>query len=134
MITLCSIGPYRLAQTKQTRTKVLSLDGDAYAWIVFEDIGEILVKVHCTHSIDCILSVGQYRLYEVDNEPDLNDNQHLELEVGKDVWQGYLLLTGLPTETKKRARIIPTTEIITGNPKFSKQSGLLMNLAGERAA
>jgi hypothetical protein len=55
----------------------------------------------------------------VKDEPKLSDNQHIELEVGLDAWQGYLLLTGLPDDDKKRTRIVPTGELITGNPNFS---------------
>jgi hypothetical protein len=46
---------------------------------------------------------------------------HLELEVGEGYWQGYLLLSGLPNDDHKRARIIPTTETITTNPEFEFQ-------------
>jgi hypothetical protein len=38
---------------------------------------------------------------------------HLELSIGKGQWQGYLLLTGLPTNKKRRNRIIPTKEVIS---------------------
>ena len=68
---------------------------------------------HKKHKADCILSVGHYRLYKVANEPEISDQLHLELCVGQGIWQGYLLPTGLPTDEKKRNRIIPTREIIT---------------------
>jgi hypothetical protein len=44
---------------------------------------------------------------------------HLELSLGKGVWQGYLLLTGLPTAVKIRRRIVPANEVITGR-KYKK--------------
>lgn len=77
------------------------------------DIGEILVTSHKKHKTDAILAIGKYRLYEVKDEPNLTDLHHLELYVGDNTWQGYLLTTGLPNEKKRRSRIIPTDEIIT---------------------
>ena len=68
---------------------------------------------HKTHKADTVLSGGNYRLYDVDNEPKLSDQLHLELSTGNGSWQGYLLPTGLPTDTDKRNRIIPTGEVIT---------------------
>lgn len=56
-----------------------------------------------------------YRIYKVKNEPKLIDLLHLELSVGKNKWQGYLLLTGLPTKNKIRSRIVPSEEIISLN-------------------
>lgn len=118
MITLQQSGEHKLIETKNN-TKVLYLDDAAYAWVEPPTIGEILVTTHQPHKADCVLSIGDYRLFTVQDEPDLSDNIHLELEVGRNTWQGYLLLTGLPTDGKKRVRIIPTTEIIMGNPKFA---------------
>jgi len=60
-----------------------------------------------------MLSLGQFRLYDVKDEPKLTDLIHLELFVGGGLWQGYLLPTGLPTDKDKRNRIIPTDELIT---------------------
>lgn len=114
MIHIYKRGIYRLVETKR-HTKVLELDGTAYAWVEPVHIGEILVVTRRHHKTDCVLATGRYRLYEVKDEPDLTDLTHLELEVGRGQWQGYLLLTGLPDESKKRARIIPTTERITGS-------------------
>lgn len=115
MINLIRSGFYRLAETKH-QTKILYLDEDVYAWIE-PKIGEILVITHKPHKTDCVLSTGRYRLYEVANEPALSDQAHLELEVGPNSWQGYLLLSGLPANEKKRGRIIPTHETITGGPQ-----------------
>lgn len=117
MITLQQSGEHKLIETKKN-TKVLYLDDTAYAWVE-PAIGELLVSTHKAHKADCVLSVGDYYLFDVTDEPELSDNQHLELQVGRDTWQGYLLLTGLPTDDKKRVRIIPTTEVIMGNPMFA---------------
>lgn len=95
-------------------TKVLILDDEkTYAWINAENIGEILVASHKTLKEDNLLAVGKYRLYDVEEEPKYSDQQHLELQVGCGYWQGYLLPTGMPTNEKKRNRIIPTDELIT---------------------
>lgn len=113
MITLLRRGSYKLIETKR-HTKVLYLDGETYAWVEPASIGEILVSSHKEHATDCILAIGEYRLYDVEDEAKLSDQLHLELEVGRGVWQGYLLLTGLPEAEKKRTRIIPTREVVTG--------------------
>jgi hypothetical protein len=114
VITLLREGIYDLIETKH-QTKILTLDGQrTYAWIVAEGMGEVLVDSHKTHKTDQILARGEYRLYQVKDEPELADMQHLELEVGRSTWQGYLLLKGLPTQAERRHRIIPTTELITG--------------------
>ncbi|CAN5130280.1 hypothetical protein BH09PAT1_BH09PAT1_4480 [soil metagenome] len=113
MIKRIKEGTYSLIETKM-QTKILTLDNkNIFAWVNAVDIGELLVTSHKSHKTDNILALGNYRQYEVKDEPELTDLQHLELFVGDGKWQGYLLLTGLPTEEKKRNRIIPTDEIIT---------------------
>lgn len=113
MIKLIDGGKYQLIETRR-HTKILTLDRrKSFAWINAADIGEILVTSHKTHIADHILAIGNYRLYQVKNEKNLTDLAHLELFVGDGVWQGYLLPTGMPTDEKKRNRIIPTKEIIT---------------------
>lgn len=113
MIKLIREGTYNLIETKG-QTKILTLDNkDVFAWVNAKDIGEILVATHKSHKTDCILSIGTYRIYDVKKEPKLADITHLELSVGDGKWQGYFLLSGLPTEKKKRNRIIPTNEVIT---------------------
>jgi len=117
MIYLDETGTYELVETKR-HIKILCLSGAIYAWLEPKDIGEILILSKRNHTVNCILSIGHYRLYRVTNEPGLVDLAHLELEVGNDTWQSYLLLTGLPTKHKKRSRIIPTNELITHNPTY----------------
>lgn len=113
MIKLIKQGDYQLIETKGLN-KVLNLsDKGTYAWINAEGIGEILVTSHKKHQADYVLAVGKYRLYEVKDEPKLADTLHLELTTGKGNWQGYLLISGLPTAKDKKNRIIPTKEIIT---------------------
>ena len=117
MISILKQGGYKLIETK-SQTKILYLDEEVYAWVEPASIGEILVYSHNSHITDCVLSVGMYFIYEVTDEPKLSDQQHLELEVGDRSWQGYLLLTGLPSDKKVRVRIIPTAERITGEFKI----------------
>ena len=113
MIKLLQSGTYHLIETRG-HTKILHLNGKkTYAWVVAGNIGEILVTSHKTHRVDHTLAVGKFRLYDVKNEKNLQDVQHLELLVGQGIWQGYELPTGLPTDTKIRNRIIPSREIIT---------------------
>jgi hypothetical protein len=114
MIKLLGKGTYTLLETKH-HVKILKLNKHSYAWIA-PPIGEVLVVTDRPHITDCLLSIGEYRLYDVDDEPDLTDLPHLELEVGGRVWQGYLLPTGLPAGAKLRSRIIPTHEHITEIP------------------
>lgn len=117
MINLIRAGRYKLLETKH-HTKILHLDRDVFAWLEPRNIGEILVTTHKAHRTDCVLSIGHYRLYDVKDKPDLVDLQHLELEVGKDAWQGYLLPTGLPDDIQKKRRIIPTEEIIAESKRL----------------
>ena len=119
MIRLLDNGYYKLIETKR-QTKILYLNRQSYAWVEPVYIGEILVVSHGTHRTDCILSVGEYCLYDVKDEDNLSDQQHLELEVGGNIWQGYLLPTGLPDERKRRARIIPTHELISDLPDIAE--------------
>lgn len=113
MIRLVDQGKYTLQATKKL-TKILFLnDKKIYVWINAEGIGEILLTTNKDHMANYILAKGNYRLYEVKDEPELTDLLHLELFVGDGNWQGYLLPTGLPTSKNNRNRIIATKEIIT---------------------
>lgn len=113
MIKLITQGTYHLIETKG-HTKILTLDRkQTFAWVNAEEIGEILVTTHKTHTVDHLLAAGKYRMYEVKDEPNITDLLHLELLAGEGMWQGYLLPTGLPDDEKKRNRIIPTKELIT---------------------
>lgn len=117
MIKLISAGHYKLIETKHN-TKVLYLDDEVFAWVEPVAIGEILVHSHKHHDLDCILSIGEYKLLDVTDEPTLSDQLHLELQVGSHDWQGYLLPTGLPNDNKIKSRVIPTRELITNNHNF----------------
>lgn len=112
MIKLLKDGDYSLVETKD-HIKIMTLDDAQFAWVAASGIGEILVTSHNPHKVDYLLATGKYRIYLVKDEPKLVDQQHLELHVGRKDWQGYLLPTGLPTDKKKRSRIIATKEIIS---------------------
>lgn len=113
MMQVLARGEYKLTETKHD-TKILILDNkDTFAWITAVNIGEILVTSHKAHKKDNLLAVGNYRLYDVKDESKYTDQKHLELQVGCGYWQGYLLPHGLPTDEKRRNRIIPTTELLT---------------------
>lgn len=114
MIKVLKRGSYTLIETRKG-IKVLKLGRKSYVWINVSGIGEILVSTHRKHYTDHILGTGSFRLYDVKEEPEITDLMHLELLVGEGKWQGYLLLKGLPTDEKKRNRIVPTSEVITTN-------------------
>jgi hypothetical protein len=127
MISVIQSGQYKLIETKHN-TKILYLDNLTYAWVEPQNIGELLVASRRVHKTDCMLSLGHYFIYDVVNESALSDQIHLELEVGKNHWQGYLLLSGLPDKNKKRVRILPSQEIISGNKKFQSSKASFKNL------
>lgn len=112
MIKLIKKGKYFLVETKSD-VKVLKLDKKTFVWIFTKSIGEILVSTHRGHKTDQKLARGEYRLYDVNDEPNLVDQLHLELAIGEGGWQGYLLPTGFPKDNKTRSRIIPTSELIS---------------------
>ena len=112
MIRLLKKGKYSLIETRND-TKVLKLGGKTFVWIFTKSIGEMLVATHRGHKTDQKLAKGDYKLYEVKDEPKLVDTLHLELSVGEGDWQGYLLPTGFPKNKKTRSRIIPTDELVT---------------------
>ena len=117
MIKLLRQGHYKLIETTRLH-KILYLDDVAYIWIDSSKIGQFLEISYRNHEPATILSVGQYNLYDVEDEPYLFDLQHLELEICQNNWQGYLILTYLPNSIKRRSRIIPTQELIARNPRY----------------
>lgn len=113
MIRLLKHGDYHLIETRGA-TRILELSGKGnYVWVNASGIGEILVFSQGQYQTSFILAQGKYRIYEVKDEDKLTDTIHLELFIGDGIWQGYLLITGLPTGGHKRSRILPTKEIIT---------------------
>lgn len=113
MIRTANQGKFKLFETFD-KTTILELDGNQnYAWVSAGKIGDILIFSKNKFKESNILSMGNYRIYEVKDEPELTDLEHLELYIGDGKWQGYLLPTGLPKLNDKRNRIIATNELIT---------------------
>lgn len=112
MIKLLTKGNYRIVGTRDHK-HLLYLGEQGYHWNYAPRIGELLTFSKHPHRQSSLVAEGRYRIYSVKDEPKLVDLKHLELSVGADKWQGYLLLTGLPTNKKIRGRIIPTDELIT---------------------
>lgn len=111
MIKLIRKGKYCIVWTKDNQ-RILYLEDQGYLWSYAKGIGELLTFSKHPHELSYILTEGKYRIYSVKNEPKYVDLQHLELSIKPKVWQGYLLLTGLPTLIKIRSRIVPTDEVI----------------------
>jgi hypothetical protein len=101
MIKVTRVGKYKLIETKQ-RIKILYLDQKPYVWLFVPGIGYLLEITSKPHIASCVLACGSYRLYDVKDETQLESQAHLELYVGEGYWQGYLLLTGLPSISKKK--------------------------------
>ena len=115
MIKLIDKGRYALVET-YSHTKILRLGKSKYAWIDTSK-GELLVKTKRAYRGSLTLSARQYRLYEVENERDLPNALHLELNTGNGKWQAYILPSGLPNESKPRAPMLPRARSITVSPK-----------------
>jgi hypothetical protein len=92
---------------------VLAVDDGVYSWVTGERMGVVLVTSHHDYTDYHILATGYYRLYDVKSEPGLSPQQHLELNVGYNLWQGYLLPSGLPNKTRKLVKIMPTKEVVS---------------------
>ena len=113
MISVLKRGEYKLIDTKN-ESKILVLDGqETFSWLLTSQEGEIITSSHVAQKDDTLLSVGNYRLYKIDNEPKYTDNLHLELQVGCGYWQGYLLPSGFPKNKDKSSKIISTDELLT---------------------
>lgn len=104
-------GQYALFQTKRN-TKVLKLNDNYYVWLFIKNIGNILIKTKSTLQSTNILSTGRFYLFDVKDEPDYIDLLHLELGIGENLYQGYLLPRGLPKKSNEKHKIIPTKEVI----------------------
>jgi hypothetical protein len=120
MIKLTKQGKYRLVVAKDGN-RILYLGPQGYLWKHAKNIGELLLFSKHPHKTDYVMSYGTYRIYQVKNEPNFVDLQHLELKAGEGKWQGFLLLTGLPKITKIRSRIIPTREVVTKGRNVGKK-------------
>jgi hypothetical protein len=108
-------GSYKLTESR-LQIKALYLDKTSYAMLFIDSLGEMISTARTPKPTDYTLSIGRYRVYNVQDEPDMTEGLHLELEVGDDIWQGYLLPNGLPGKNSIRGCLLPTRELITGTP------------------
>lgn len=112
MIKLLKSGKYSLVGLEAGQT-MLFLGRQGYHWGHAKGIGDLLTFSKRPHKIVNVIAQGDYNLYKVKDESDFVDLQHLELSINPHKWQGYLLLTSLPTDKKIRSRILPTEESIS---------------------
>ena len=112
MIKVLRDGRYKLIETRQ-QIKILYLDETPYVWLFIPGIGHVLEVTHKPHRADHVLATGNYRLYAVKQERRFSQHKHLELFIGEGQWQGYLLLTALPTNKQPRTRLVATDETIS---------------------
>lgn len=113
MISVLKRGEYKILEAKNN-IRILILDNnEAFEWNSQPKTGEISISSYKIHQDDNLLSVGNYRLYDIEDEENYTDQKHLELQVGCGYWQGYLLPSGLPTDGNKGNVIIPTKELLT---------------------
>lgn len=113
MIKLLESGTYKLVET-ENNLKVLMLDDkNIFLWKNFGCSGNLEYTRLDPAQICCMLSVNNYRLYQVKNESGFTKGLHLELYAGKKRWQSYLLKKGLPTAKNQKMPISKIEEIIT---------------------
>lgn len=112
MIRVLGAGEYRLVE-RTRQVKILYLDTKPYVWLATPGVGQLLIATHRSRESDRILGAGRYRLYDVKDEPDLSGHKHLELSLGGSRWQGYILLSGLPTSKKPHSKVLATNELIS---------------------
>jgi len=115
MVSIMRQGSYKLTESR-LQIKALYLDSSSYAMLFIDALGEMIATAREPKPSDYTLSAGHYRLYDIVDEPDMSEGLHLELEVGDDIWQGYLLPNGLPDKGSIRGCLLPTHELVTGTP------------------
>lgn len=117
MVRIIGSGTYKLTETKDNQ-KILSLGKyNNFQWVSTGCEGQIKYVKLDPKQICCLLSTGNYRIYEVKNELGLSNSKHIELHVGRGKWQGYLLPKGLPAKLQRKRVIVQTNEIITKSSK-----------------
>lgn len=118
MIKLLEAGVYKLFETNNNEN-ILWLDDNkkAYLWKNAKSTGDLQYTKFNEKDICCLLSFGNYRLYDVNKESELTCCLHISLHLGNSKWQGYLLPKNLPTSKKKTKPIKKTAELITKSGK-----------------
>lgn len=109
MIRLIRWGNYRLAMIAEGNA-LISIDDDVYS--LYPDYKTMGLS---DADMDAALTLhhGDYRLYDVYDEPQLAETIHLELEDEDGYIKSYLLPRGLPGNSKRRVRQLTTTQQIT---------------------
>lgn len=109
MIRLIQWGNYRLAIIAEGNA-IVSLDDDVYSLYPEYKTME-LSDIDIDTAL--VLHRGDYKLYDVYDEPQLAETIHLELEDEDGYIVNYLLPQGLPVNSKRRTRQLTTTQQIT---------------------
>lgn len=117
MIRLIQWGEYRLAIIAEGNT-IIAIDNHVYslfpdhATLEFYDnqLPSLVVSALTLHR-------GNYRVFDVYDEPQLTETIHLELEDEDGYVKSYLLPRGLPHQNMRRARQIPTVQQITNSSR-----------------
>lgn len=118
MIKVVLCGKYRLVETVE-HLKVLYLDDAVYLWQYEPGTGDVLVLIGYQYPAGYTLACGNYRVYEVTDEPRFSGHIHLELYLGDQHWQGYVLEAGLPPK-HSQSFIAPTAEVITKKTSWTE--------------
>ena len=120
MIKLVESNTYKLVGTKDNLKALILDDKDVFLW---KSDGRNCSLEYIKFNLGqtcCLLSINNYRLYDVKDEPDLTTCLHLELYIGKRRWESYLLKEGLPTVRNKKKPMSSTRETITKIRKSHK--------------
>lgn len=113
MIKLIESGKYELVETTNNLKALMLAESKSFLWNNSGCSGNLQYIKLDTKQICCTLAANNYRLYDVENEPNLTSGLHLELYAGNRKWQPYLLKKGFPTEKNKKTPISKIDDVIT---------------------
>lgn len=118
MIRLIRWGEYRLAIIAEGST-IIAIDDDVYSVFPEQATLEIYDKLasYIPAASALTLHQGNYRVFDVYDEPQLTETIHLELEDEDGYVKSYLLPRGWPNESLRRVRQIPTAQQITNSSR-----------------
>ena len=122
MIKLLDSGTYKLVETINNQKALILDDKSFFLWKNTDCDGQLKYIKFDPAQICCMLSINNYRLYDVASEPNLKNGIHLELYAGRKRWQPYLLRKGVPTTKNKNMSISKIEETITKVRKNNKQA------------
>lgn len=118
MIRLIQWGRYRLAIIAEGNT-IMSIDGRTYSLFSNSNTLELFDELAASIRAEAAITLhhGDYRMYDVYDELDLAETIHLELEDEDGYVKSYLLPHGLPEESRRQVRQLPTTQQITNESR-----------------